>query len=146
MPEGIRQIKDGLAAMLNPSIFSWDSAEGVIVTVIAIVIIYKITKNMADFVGWLIGALFLIQLCHVLGFTVLNDYFPFRDLFRYDVLTAIAQLFVGTPIADGILWVSGFVNYIAKVVTDAFVQVAPGAGRVLDAFFRNMPWDEISVP
>ena len=56
MPQGITEIKEWLAANLNPSIFTLDSMEGVVVTVLAVVIIYRVTKNLAGFVGWCIGA------------------------------------------------------------------------------------------
>lgn len=140
MPQGITEIKEILGNTLNPSAFTLDSAEGVVVTVLAIVIVYKITKNLGDFVGWLIGALFLIQLGHVLGFTALNNYIPFSAIFKFDVVTAMAQLFAGTPVCDALLYVSAFFNFLAKVVTETFEAVYPPLSRILDAVFESMPW------
>ena len=51
MPNGILEIKDWLSSNLNPSIFTLDSMEGVIVTALAIIILYRITKNLTDFIG-----------------------------------------------------------------------------------------------
>ncbi len=140
MPQGIVEIKDMLAGLLNPSAFTLDSAEGVVVTVLAVVIVYRVTKNLGDFVGWLIGALFLIQLGYVLGFTVLNNYIPFSSIFKFDVITAMAQLFAGTPICDALLYVSAFINFLGKVVTEAFEAAYPPLSRILDAAFESMPW------
>lgn len=140
MPQGIVEIKDMLEGMLNPSVFTLDSVEGVVVTALGIWAVYRITKNLGDFVGWAIGALFLIQLGYVLGFTVLDNYIPFSSIFKFDIITAMAQLFAGTPIADGLLYVSAFINFIAKVVTEAIIRVAPSVSNVLDAVFESMPW------
>lgn len=140
MPQGIVEIKDMLAGMLNPSAFTLDSAEGVVVTVLAVVIVYRITKNLGSFIGWCVGALFLIQLGYVLGFTVLDNYIPFSSIFKFDVITATAQLFAGTPVCDGLLYVSAFINFIAKVVTEAFVNLYPPLSRILDTVFESMPW------
>lgn len=140
MPEGIIEIKDWLASNLNPSIFTLDSMEGVIVTALAVIILYRITKNLAGFVGWCVGALILIQVGHVLGFTVLNAYFPFRDIFKFDVVAALAQLFSGTGIADALLYFDAMLQYGAKTVSEVLVQVFPAMGRLADKLFESAPW------
>lgn len=140
MPQGIVEIKEWLAGNLNPSIFTLDSMEGVIVTVLAVIIIYRITKNMAGFVGWCIGLLVLIQFGHILGFTVLNDYFPFRDIFKYDVIASLAQLFAGTKIAGVLLYFDAMLQYGAKVVSGFLCDIFPAAGRLADQFFQAAPW------
>lgn len=140
MPQGIVEIKNMLADTLNPSVFSWDSAEGVVVTILCVVIVYRITKNLGSFVGWLLGALFLIQLGYVLGFTTLNNYIPFSEIFKFDVITAMAQLFAGTPVCDALLYVSAFINFIGKVVTETFEAAYPPLSRILEKVFESMPW------
>lgn len=140
MPQGITEIQEILKSWLNPSIFTLDSAEGVIVIGLCVIIVYRITKNLKDFVGWCIGLLFIIQLGHVLGFTVLNNYFPFRDIFKFDVLAAPAQLFAGTRFADWILYIDAFMQYIAKVLTETFIKLFPSMQRLFDAVFETMPW------
>ena len=140
MPQGITEIKEWLAANLNPSIFTLDSMEGVVVTVLAVVIIYRVTKNLAGFVGWCIGALVLIQFGHILGFTVLNDLFPFRDIFKYDVIASLAQLFAGTKGADALLYLDAMLQYGAKVVAEFLYGLFPAAGRIVDEFFQAAPW------
>lgn len=140
MPNGILEIKDWLSSNLNPSIFTLDSMEGVIVTALAIIILYRITKNLTDFIGWCIGALILIQVGHVLGFTVLNAYFPFRDIFKFDVIAALAQLFAGTAIADALLYFDAMLQYGAKTVSEVLVQVFPAMGRLADKLFESAPW------
>lgn len=140
MPEGIIEIKDWLASNLNPSVFTLDSMEGVIVTALAVIILYRITKNLAGFVGWCVGALVLIQVGHVLGFTVLNAYFPFRDIFKFDVVAALAQLFSGTGVADVLLYFDAMLQYGAKTVSEVLVQVFPAVGRLADKMFESAPW------
>lgn len=140
MPEGIVEIKEWLSGNLNPSIFSWDSAEGVVVTLLCVVIVYRVTKNLAGFVGWCMGILVLIQFGYLFGFTVLNDYFPFRDIFKFDVLASLAQLFSGTKIADGLLYLDAMFQYGAKIVSEYLVRVFPIARLVSERFFESAPW------
>ena len=140
MPQGIIDIYEWLQSLINPSIFTLDSAEGVVVTVLALMIVYKITRNLGDFVGWLIGMLFMIQLGYVLGFTVLNDYIPFRDIFKLDVLAAPAQLFAGTKVANVILAVDAFMHYLAQVLATAFLKVFPSLRTIAETVFNGLEW------
>ena len=140
MPAGISEIRDWLAGNLNPSIFTLDSAEGVVVTVLAVLIVYRLTKNLAGFVGWCVGALVLIQFGYVFGFTVLNDFFPFRDIFKYDLLASLAQLFAGTPVASGGLYFDAMLQYGAKTVSEVLAAAFPAIGRLGTQFFQAAPW------
>ena len=140
MPAGISEIRDWLAGNLNPSIFTLDSAEGVVVTVLAVLIVYRLTKNLAGFVGWCVGALVLIQFGYVFGFTVLNDFFPFRDIFKYDLLASLAQLFAGTPVASGVLYFDAMLQYGAKTVSEVLAAAFPAIGRLGTQFFQAAPW------
>ena len=46
--------------------------------------------------------------------TGLGNEFPFlKTVFKYDVFTAVAQLFVGTKIADVLLWLQAVINTLA---------------------------------
>lgn len=143
MAEGITAIKNALASTLNPSAFSWDSTEGIVVAILALVIIYRITRNLGDFVGWLIGGLFMIQLGYLMGFTPLNEYIPFSAIFRFDVVTALAQLFTGTPVCDALLYVSAFINFVAKVTSEAAMAAYPPIRNVMNSLFESMPWDTL---
>lgn len=140
MPNGIIEIKNWLASNLNPSIFTLDSMEGVVVTILVIILVYRITKNLGNFIGWCIGALVLIQFGHMLGFTVLNDYFPFRDVFKYDLIASISQLFAGTFVADILLYFDAMLQYGAKTVAEFLVKLFPAMGRLSDQFFQSAPW------
>ena len=141
MAPGLQEIKDGLMNLLNPSVLTFDSAEGVIVVLLCVVIVYKLTKHIGHFVGWCIGALFLVQLFYVLGFTVIDDVIPFSAVFKYDVITAVAQLFRGTFVCDILLYMSSLIHYVAMVLTEVFVKLFPPLSRILGAVFKEMPWE-----
>ena len=76
------------------------------------------------------GALIIIQICYILGTTSLNTYIPFSSIFKYDLLTSLAQLCVGTKLSDIILTI----NY---VITTAFTIMA----NLLTSIFSR-PLDE----
>jgi hypothetical protein len=45
-------LKDEVMALLNSSAFSTDSIEGWIVILLCVIIVYKVTKEAYDFIGW----------------------------------------------------------------------------------------------
>lgn len=140
MAQGITELKEFLEGLLNPSVFTVDSLEGVLVILIVIFLVYRLTRHLGDFVGWLIGALFMIQLCYLLGMTAVNDYIPFANFFKYDVITAVAQVFEGTFVCDALLYVSAFMRYIAKVVAGAFEWLWPVVTGMIREVFKYAPW------
>lgn len=141
MPNGITEIYDILKGWLNPNVLTLDSAEGVVVIGLCVIFVYKLTKNLKDFAGWCIGLLFMIQLGYVLGFTRLNEFFPFREIFTFDVLAAPAQLFAGTRIADWILHIDAFMHYIAKIFAETLIQIFPSLKRLFESVFTEIPWE-----
>ena len=69
-------------------------------------------KKALNFVGWGCAVILLIQVGYFLGTTNLNNIIPLSTLFQYDVLTAIAQTCVGTPICDVLLKINAAIRYI----------------------------------
>lgn len=127
MPENI---KIPTSDMLNPSILSFDSVQGVLVAIILFVIILSCIKKVGKLTMQCTGALIIIQICYILGTTSLNAYIPFSSIFKYDLLTSLAQLCVGTKLSDIILTI----NY---VITTAFTIMA----NLLTSIFSR-PLDE----
>ena len=64
----------------------------------------------------------LIQIGYILGTTSLNDVIPFSEIFKYDVISAVANLFPDTMVQEALLKVSAFLR---QIFTDfaATVQV-----------------------
>lgn len=124
MLDAILVIKDELLSMLNPSAFTTDSLEGWLVILIVVYLAYRIFKEGVKLVNWLISAILFVQVCYYFGHTGLNSVIPFSEFFKYDVLTAVAQCFVGTKLCDVILFLSSSMQYgcneIARIIT-AFI-------------------------
>lgn len=135
--QAVTAIKEYLEATLNPSALSSDSIEGWIVLFICLVITYKITKNAGDFIGWLIGLLFIIQLGYWLGQTKLDDIVPLSQIFKYDILAAVAQCFAGTRICDALLYVDAFIRNVADIVFRFFDYIAPHATDLIRDIMKN---------
>jgi hypothetical protein len=119
----VTAIKEELSLLLNPSAFTTDSLEGWLVLLICLVIVYKVTKNAMDFVGWLVGLLFIIQLCYWLGCTGFDEYIHFSAFFKYDILQAVAQIFVGTKICDVLLYIDSFIRFLSNMLYDFFASI-----------------------
>lgn len=132
----IMQLKDELLTYLNPSAFTTDSVEGWIVLFLCLVIVYKITKNAGDFIGWCIGLLFIIQLGYWLSLTNLNNFIPLSSIFKYNILVAVAQCFVGTKLCDFLLYCDAFIQYIGMIVWNAIEYVFPSIKSIIDSVLR----------
>lgn len=112
MGETISALKNELESLLNSSAFSTDSIEGWIIILLVGFIIWNIYRKALKFVGWSISVIFLFQVFHWLSMTGLNDIIPLSKVFKYDVLTSIAQCFQGTVICDVILWINATIRTI----------------------------------
>lgn len=108
----INEIKQYLAQLLNEHPISTDSVEGWILIFLIAFIVWGLYKKALKFVGWSCAAILFIQVGYFLGTTNLNDIVPLGTLFKYDVLTAIAQTCVGTPICDVLLKINATIRYI----------------------------------
>lgn len=106
----VNEIKEHLSGLLNESVFTLDSIEGVIVIILCVLIIYEASRKAIQIAEWLFAVIFLFQVCYWLGYTSLNDIIPFNKVFKYDVITAVAQCFVGTKFCDGLLWFNAFIR------------------------------------
>lgn len=106
--DSIQNIKDYLMDSLNPSIFSFNSIPGILIIILIIILIHSFYKKAIESIGWIIGILLVYELFYCLSLTGINDYIPLSYVFKYDILVSIAQLFVGTPICDGLLYVASF--------------------------------------
>lgn len=104
MLETISAIKDGLSNVLNPSAFTVDSIEGWLIIVVGLILIRGFWQKATRAIWWSVGALFFVQAMYSLSLTGFNDIIPLSYVFKYDIMTALAQCFVGTKICDGMLY------------------------------------------
>ena len=123
---------------LNPSALSFDSLEGVIIIVAIAFIVWCIARKFIKFVWWSIGLIFFIQIMYVIGKSPVNDIIPIGSVFKYDIFTAIAQLFVGTKFSDGLLW---FGNWLSNLMYNAgakFVELWNGTSNARETFTESV--------
>lgn len=114
----VADVKDKIESTLNSSALSWDSVYGIIIILILGIAIYRGVRRTLSSPIRVLGLIFLLEVGHILAFsTSLGTDVPvLRVIFKYDVLTAIAQLFVGTKIGDGLLWVQAWINAVVMRV------------------------------
>lgn len=105
----ISEIKDRLFESLNPSIFSLNSIPGIIVLILIITIIYCIAKKATQAVSRILKFILLYECFFCLSLTGFNDLVPLSKVFRFDICTSLTQLFVGTPICNGLLYATSFI-------------------------------------
>lgn len=124
----IQSAKQALESTLNSTAFSTDSLYGILIIVVIAYLIIGGIRRVTNSIGSVIGFMLFLEIAHVCAFsTSLGTMFPsLQELFKYDVFTALAQLCVGTPIADFLLYLGAFLNEVMQTVVD----------KVL--FFMNM--------
>lgn len=112
MLETINAFKDELMNLLNTKAFSTDSIEGWIIILLLGFIAWNIYRKALNFVGWSVSVILLFQVFYYLGQTGFNNIIPLATVFKYDVLTSLAQCFAGTRVCDGILWINAAIHTI----------------------------------
>lgn len=127
-------MKQQLEALLNSEMFSTDSIEGWICILLLGFIVWNLGRKAMKFVGWSVSVIFLFQVMHWLSLTSLNDIVPLSTYFKYDVMTSIAQCFVGTRACDLILTANGWI----KAITMQTWEFLSGGG-IQDAFRSIVP-------
>lgn len=109
--------------IMNPTVWSTASIEGIVILVLIVFAIYKLFHKAYRFAWWCIGAIFMIQILYLLGLSDVNDVIPLHNIFKYDIGTSIAQLFVGTKIAPWILYVNEIIKYGIISAGNFFIDI-----------------------
>ena len=102
-----------------------DSVQGIIIILLLIWLVTAVIRHAFKAVAWCFFLIVLIQIGYILGTTNLNDVIPFSEIFKYDVISAVANLFPDTFVHTALLKVSAFLR---QIFTDfaATVQVLWG--------------------
>lgn len=108
----VSELTTSLRQLLNDHPISTDNIEGWILIFLILFIVWNLCRKAFQFVGWSCALILLIQVCYFLGQTNLNTVIPIGNFFQYDVLTAIAQTCVGTPVCDWLLKINASIQYI----------------------------------
>jgi len=131
MGELITEIKDKLDSTLNAHSISPDSIEGIVIMFAIGFIIWGIYRRALKFVKWSLSVILICEIMYWLGRTSFNDIVPVANVFKHDILTSIAQCFVGTKVCDGILWVDAFIR---SVIISLWNVIAPHSQSIVDFF------------
>lgn len=142
--ELIELAKHQLENLLNPSALTLDSVEGVLVLILILFMLHSFSEKMFKVASWCLAGILIIQIGYYLSFTGLNDFIPFSSIFKYDIMTSLAQLCVGTKLSDIILyasavlqtilnaaagylaeWIGIFIDYLKNVDTSVFDHILP---------------------
>ena len=134
MGELIDETKGLLESTLNSHNISMDSIEGIIIIFALAFIAWGIYKQAMKWVKWSLAVILFCEFMYWLGQTSFNNLIPVGEVFRYDILTAIAQVFVGTKVCEALLWIDAFIRSVCITVW-GFIE--PYAGKIAEGF-ENM--------
>lgn len=112
-------VKSGLESMLSSDVFTTNSLYGVVILAVVVFLVIKFIHNLAKCFAFIVKFLLFWTVMHILAFeTPIGSAFPvIQTVFKLDVLTSIAQLFVGTPVSGFLLWIQA---YLVAVIGGAF--------------------------
>ena len=91
-----------------------DSVQGIIIILLLIWLVTAVIRHAFKAVAWCFFLIVLIQIGYILGTTSLNDVIPFSEIFKYDVISAVAHLFPDTSVQTALLKVSPFLTQICS--------------------------------
>lgn len=119
----VTALKEALESTLSSSVLSFDSLYGLGLIIGIAVLIILIAKRIIKHVSWIIAFVLFVEVMHLMAYgTELGDMLPIlRIMFKYDVLTSLAQLCVGTPIADGLLYAQAWLNTTIGTAVSKFI-------------------------
>lgn len=114
----------GKLSQLSDTVFSTASIEGIVIIALICWLIFGVARKMKHLVGWILGVIFVFEVGHLVAYSSLGNWVPeLRTLFKYDVLTAVAQLFVGTPVCEWILYIQSFLSSGISRCADLIVML-----------------------
>lgn len=127
-----------LQGELNPEIFTWDSMQGVVVLLVLIGIGVCFAKKITRFFFYGFMYVIFMEIMHVFALSEIGSQFPvLQTIFRYNVLQSLAQLCVGTPVSDILLYIQVFINntfgMAFTMVFEIWKLIQPGLKYVLES-------------
>lgn len=121
----VNEAKQALEATLNSEVWTPDAIYGIIIILVIGWLVVRGIKNVTNSLGSIIGFILFLEVGHVCAFsTTLGAQAPIlQTIFKYDVLTALAQLCVGTPVSQFLLYVQAWMNGVMQQVVDTVGQL-----------------------
>lgn len=131
----VGDVKAALEATLSSEVLTPDSLYGLVIIAVIAWLVVRGVKHVTNSLGSIIGFILFLEIGHVCAFnTTIGASAPvLQTIFKYDVLTALAQLCVGTPVATFLLYVQAWMNAIMQRVVDVAGQAIQLAMRYIEA-------------
>lgn len=114
----IADVQAALAGSLENTPLTSNSWYGIGCAVVILFFLFRMFKHTTSSVAGLISFIFLAEVGHIVAFqSDLGIQYPvLQQIFKYDILTALAQLCVGTKAADVLLWIQAYITSLVDVV------------------------------
>lgn len=121
----VGDMKTALEATLSSDVMTPDSIYGLIIVAVIAWLVVRGVKHVTNSIGSIVGFILFLEIGHVCAFnTTLGAQAPvLQTIFKYDVLTALAQLCVGTPVSQFLLYVQAWMNSVMQRVVETVAEV-----------------------
>ena len=136
--ETVRKFKENAESIINSDAISTDSVEGWIIIIIGLCLAHFIWKKASKAAVWCMCGILAFQVLYILSLTGFNEIIPLNRVFKYDVLTAIAQCFAGTKICSVLLWLDSFLLVSCAKLWSMGADFFRAVKRILVDFFMQV--------
>ena len=100
---------DDFKQVIDPSPFTLNSIEGLLVIALIIFLVYAIGKRIIKMICTSAALLVFIEMLYGLSLTAFNNVVHISSVVKYSLMVSIAQLFPGTFISDGLITASAYI-------------------------------------
>lgn len=114
--ESLLNSKEQLLNTLTDSPFTWNSVYGVLVILFLVGLVFMAVKKVGHAVLWGFSVMLFVQIMHIIAFSpevtaVVPEVIPIlQTIFKYEPITALAQLCVGTKLSEWLVMLQVFLN------------------------------------
>lgn len=110
--DGVQECFTGLKNSLADSPWTANSAYGILMISLFVLLAALCCKSL-KYAVYLVMTFVFLELGHILAGTQVGVDLPFlQAVFKYDVFVALAQLCVGTPLSDDLIWMQAWLNTV----------------------------------
>lgn len=134
--DALQSLHDALLSELNPEIWSTDTAKSILFLIFGFGMTVFVFKTLKKAICWWIGLIFFMEIMHFVAFqTVFGMQFPLlQEVFKYDVLSMLAQVCVGTKLCSILLYARAFLEATIGAAVTAIYNFGVGLIEYMKAY------------
>ena len=124
-------VKNELSALLDPSSFTTDTAEGCVLILTTLILGHFLWERAVAALHWAAAGTVFYQSMYGLSLTSFNELLPVKQIFNIDIMHRLAETIEGTKSAEVIAWTGSFISAV-------MIKTWEIAGPYIVSFVNNI--------